>query len=97
MKILMISLTALMMTGLVACDQRTPQNKLNQQRMEVEEDFKEDIRDSKKEMKKDSRELERQRMEESRKNREMINDATKERKEELKEADEDYVEEVTEK
>jgi hypothetical protein len=87
---------ALMMTGLVACDQKSPQAELKEQRMEASERFNEEIQESKKELNKTQHDTDQQRMEDSREYRQEMNEAAKKRNSKMREANEDYTEEVNE-
>ncbi len=92
MKVLMFTI-AIMMTSFVACDRKTPETKLNEQRMEVNEDYREKIQGSKEELNKDSYETSKQHMEDSADFQGDVNKAGKKRNEELNEVNEDYLEE----
>jgi len=93
---LVTTLMTVMFISLTACDRKSPEKELNEQRMEANKDYREDVQESKKELKKDEIDTSEQRMEDKEEFREDVNEASRERSKEINKAKKDYVEEVNE-
>ena len=90
----LLIMTLVLLNAFVACNNKDPETKLNEQREEATSDYREDVRDAQRERMDEARKDDEQRMEDRTDYQEDIDEATKERNKELNEAKEDYIEDV---